>query len=280
LKPILFDLGGVEFQSYGLSKALAAIAAWFLLSRELRRRGLDSQLAYSLVLAGVVGGFAGAKLYFLAEHAGSLTAHDLGGMGFTWFGGLIGGAAAVAWVARRHEVALAVVAGMTPIPLAVAYGIGRLGCLLAGDGTYGVPSDLPWAMSFPDGTVPTTERVHPTPLYEALAAFAVAALIWRLRPRLNPTMLFGIFAVLMGVSRFLVEFIRLNDETALGLSQPQIWSLVLVAIGCVVAYRAGRFGRGPLIAQPAGAGPRAEAIAPMSGRRVARGRAESASRGR
>ncbi len=276
MKPILFELGGLELTSYGLSKALAAIAAGLLLARELRRRRLDPALAYSLTLAGLLGGFAGAKLYYLAEHAGSLSAHDLGGMGFTWFGGVIGGTAAVGWVARRHGLPLGVVAGMAPIALAVAYGIGRLGCLLAGDGTYGVASDLPWAMSFPEGTVPTTERVHPTPLYEALAAFAVAGLMWRLRTRLRPLTLFGIFLVLMGVSRFLVEFIRLNDEVALGLSQPQIWSLILVAIGCAVAYRPGGLGERPLIAQPVGSGPPLEPTASMP----ARGREDAVSRHR
>ncbi len=252
MKPILFELGGLEFTSYGLSKALAAIVAGLLLAHELRRRRLDPELAYSLILAGVVGGFAGAKLYYLGEHAGSLTAHDLGGTGFTWFGGVIGGAVAVAWIARRRGLSVAVVASMAPIPLAVAYGIGRLGCLLAGDGTYGVPSDLPWAMSFPEGTVPTTDRVHPTPLYEALAAVGVAALLRSLRMRLRPLTLFGIFAVLMGVSRFLVEFIRLNDEVALGLSQPQIWSLMLVVIGLAVACRSYGSGGSASIARPAG----------------------------
>ena len=237
MRPVLFELGGIELSSYGVSKALAAIVAGLLLARELRRRGLDPGLAYSLTLAATVAGFVGAKLYYLAEHAGTLSAHDLGGMGFTWFGGLIGGAAAVAWVARRHGLGIGVVAGMVPIPLAVAYGIGRVGCLLAGDGTYGLPSDLPWAMSFPDGTVPTTARVHPTPLYEAIVAFGVAALLWRLRALMTPLALFGIFAMLMGVSRFLVEFIRLNEEVVLGLSQPQLWSLAVVAIGVAVLYR-------------------------------------------
>lgn len=250
MRPILLDLGGLELTSYGLSKVLAAIAAGLLLARELRRRGLKPDLACPLTLAGLVAGFVGAKLYYLGEHAGSLGASDLGGMGFTWFGGVIGGTAAVAWVARRVELSLRVVAGMAPIPLAVAYGIGRLGCLLAGDGTYGVPSDLPWAMSFPEGTVPTTDRVHPTPLYETIAAFAVAGVLWRLRGRYAPLTLFGVFAVLMGVSRFLVELIRLNDEVVLGLSQPQLWSLVLVGIGVVVAYRAREPRASPLMVQP------------------------------
>lgn len=237
MKPILFELGGFTVTSYGASKALAALAAGFILARELRRHRRDPEHAWSLTLWAVVGGFAGAKLYYLAENIGNLSAHDLGGHGFTWFGGLIGGAIAVVLVSRRRGIPLSLMAGMASVPLAVAYGIGRLGCLLAGDGTYGTPTDLPWAMSFPNGTVPTLAEVHPTPLYEALAAFAVAGLLWRLRTRVRPDALFALFAVLHGASRFLVEFLRLNDELVLGLTQPQLWSLALFALGVLLAYR-------------------------------------------
>jgi len=103
VRPVLLDLGGVELGSYGVSKLLAALAAGFLLARELGRRELDSGLAYPLTLAGGVGGFVGAKLYYLAEHADSLAAHDFGGSGFTWFGGLLGGGVAVLLVARAQE---------------------------------------------------------------------------------------------------------------------------------------------------------------------------------
>lgn len=154
MRPVLLELGGLELTSYGASKALAALVAGAMLATELRRRGRDPEHAYSLVLWALFGGFAGAKLYYLAEHAGSLSLHDFGGTGFTWFGGLLGGAAATAVVARRRGIPLGLMAGMAAVPLAVAYGVGRLGCLLAGDGTYGTPSDLPWAMSFPEGTVP------------------------------------------------------------------------------------------------------------------------------
>ncbi len=237
MKPTLFEVGGLEVTSYGASKALAALVVWYLVARELKRHGRDPGLAYSLTLAGFLGGFLGAKLYYLAEQGGELSAHDLGGMGFTWFGGLVGGAVAVLLVARRQSIPGSLIAGIAAAPLAVAYGIGRLGCLLAGDGTYGISSDLPWAMSFPDGTVPTTDQVHPTPLYEAIGAFVVAAVLWRLRTRLAPTILFTVFAVLMGASRFLVEFIRLNEEVLLSLSQPQLWSLVLMGVGLLVAIR-------------------------------------------
>ena len=243
MKPVLFELGGLEINSYGLSKALAIAVGGVLLARELRRLRLDPELAWPLTIAAAVGGFLGAKLYFLAENAASLSLHDLSGTGFTWYGGLIGGAAAVLTVARRNGIGAGLISGVFAIPLAVAYGVGRLGCLLAGDGTYGTPSDLPWAMSYPDGTVPTLERVHPAALYEALAAFLIATILWRLRPHLSPLGLFGAFATLMGVERLLVEFVRLNDPVALGLTQPQLWSLGLAALGAAVTYRSARRAR-------------------------------------
>ena len=97
------------------------------------------------------------------------------------------------------------VAGAAAVPLTLAYGVGRLGCLLSGDGTYGKPTSLPWAMAFPNGVVRTDVPVHPTPLYEALAAIAIATLLWALRKRWNPPAVFGGYLVLSGISRFLVE---------------------------------------------------------------------------
>lgn len=254
MRPVLFTIGGVDITSYGVSKVLAALVAGWLLARELQRHRLDRSLAYPLTLAGVVGGFAGAKLYYLAEHAGSLTTMDLGGMGFTWFGGLIGGAGAVLLVARRHAIPAGLIAGMASIPLAVGYGVGRIGCLLAGDGTYGKPSDLPWAMSFPHGTVPTLQHVHPTPLYETLAAFAIAVLLWRLRERLAPLALFGLYAILEGAARFLVEFLRVNDPVAFGLTQPQLWSLLLIVVGVAAHRYASRPGVGEIAVRTGGSG--------------------------
>ena len=235
MKPVLIDLGGVELQSYGLSKALAAFVAAWLIQRELVRRGRSPDAGFPLAIAATAGGFLGAKLYYLFEVSGrGITLHDLGGSGFTWYGGLVGGAVAVLFIARRRGMPAGLVAGITPIPLMVAYGIGRLGCLLAGDGTYGTATDLPWGMSFPEGTVPTTERVHPAPLYEAIAAFAIAALLWRLRDRFSPVSLFGFFLVLFGLERLLVEFVRLHDELVAGLTAAQVWSLGLVALGLAV----------------------------------------------
>lgn len=232
--PTLFEIFGLPIGSYGVSKALAALAAVVLLTREFRRLRWDPDVATTLVLATTLVGFLGAKLYYLAEHLGSLAVHDFGGSGFTWYGGFLAGVATFVVIARRHRLPLAELAAVSAAPASVAYGIGRLGCLLAGDGTYGTPSDLPWAMAFPNGVVPTTVPVHPTPLYEAVAAFAIAGLLWCTRRRWRPTTVVGTYAVLTGTARFLVEIVRVNDEAVLGLTQPQLWSLALVVAGAAL----------------------------------------------
>jgi phosphatidylglycerol:prolipoprotein diacylglycerol transferase len=124
------------------------------------------------------------------------------------------------------------------VPLAVGYAIGRIGCQLSGDGDYGTSSDLPWAMSYPDGTVPTTDEVHPTPVYETLAMGVAGVVLWQLRDRFAPGVLFGLYLMIAGVERFLVEFIRRNDEVVAGLTQPQLIGLVLLGLGAaIVAVR-------------------------------------------
>ena len=135
------------------------------------------------VVGRSLAGFVGAKAYFLLEQGTAVTLHDLGGTGFTWYGGLLGGVAAGVVLARRDALPLETVAGAVAAPLSVAYGIGRLGCFVSGDGTYGTPSSLPWAIAFPHGVVATDVRVHPTPLYEAVGAFVIAALV---TPSIDP----------------------------------------------------------------------------------------------
>lgn len=237
MRPVLFELFGLPISGYGVSKALAALVAAWLLAKEFRRLGWDPDLATPMVLRATLFGFAGAKAYYLLEHAGSLTLHDLGGSGFTWYGGFLAGVGTIWLDARRRGLQVGLLAGAAALPLSVAYGIGRLGCLLAGDGTYGRPSGLPWAVAFPHGTVPTSVAVHPTPAYEALAAFAIAGVLWLLRDRVAPTVLFGVYAVLTGAARVLVEVVRVNRPVVLGLTQPQLWSLVLVVVGGVLVWQ-------------------------------------------
>jgi phosphatidylglycerol:prolipoprotein diacylglycerol transferase len=124
---------------------------------------------------------------------------------------------------------------MCATALALGYAIGRIGCQVSGDGDYGIRSHLPWAMGYPHGTLPTPPgvTVQPTPIYETVTMCLVAYLLWQLRDRVRPGVVFALYLVLSGLERFLVEFIRRNKEVLLGLTAPQVESLVLLAIGLV-----------------------------------------------
>ncbi|MCD6726821.1 MAG: prolipoprotein diacylglyceryl transferase [Solirubrobacteraceae bacterium] len=232
MRPVLFELGPLSVHGYGAMWALAALAAWWVVRHELARRAGRPDAAGALTIAALLGGMVGARLYWLAEHLGSVgLTESVSGAGFTWYGGVIGGALATLLVAWRMRVSLPALLGAAAPALAIAYAVGRIGCQLAGDGTYGVPSDLPWAMSYPDGEVPTLERVHPTPVYETLVGLLIFAVLWRLRARISAVSLFAVYLVLSGVARFLVELLRRNDAVVLGLTQPQLFAAAFVLIG-------------------------------------------------
>ena len=127
---------------------------------------------------------------------------------------------------------------LAAVPLSLGYAIGRIGCQVSGDGDYGIHSNLPWAMSYPDGTVPTTDEVHPTPVYETLAMGVAGVVLWRLRDRFAPGVLFGLYLMIAGIERFLVEFIRRNDEVLAGLTEAQLIALAMLVLGAtIVAVR-------------------------------------------
>lgn len=235
MRPVLFSVLGLDIQTYGVSKALAALLGAFLLGRAFERLGLKKDDAHALVLWATVWGFVGAKIYHLAENLPNLTWHHLGGTGFTWYGGLLAGVASALVIIRRRQLPIAAVADSAAIPLTLAYGVGRIGCWFSGDGTYGRPTTLPWGMTVSDGAVPTNVPVHPTPLYEALAAVLIAAALWALsRRRDAPLTIFGGYLILSGVARFAVEFLRINEPALLNLTQPQLWSITSVLAGTVL----------------------------------------------
>jgi phosphatidylglycerol:prolipoprotein diacylglycerol transferase len=254
VRPILFSLFGLDIQSYGVSRALAALVASFLLARALQRLSLKRDSAYSLVMWATVWGFVGAKIYYLLEQVPSFDVHHLGGMGFTWYGGFIGGVVAAAVIVHRNQLPLGMVAGAAAVPLTLAYGIGRLGCLLSGDGTYGKPASLPWALTFPHGIVPSDVPVHPTPCTRPWPAIAIATLLWALDKRSTPLVVVGAYLALSGISRFLVEYLRINEPVLLGLTQPQLWALTSLIAGVVLIARSPHLNRaGRAAAQAPGA---------------------------
>ncbi len=183
-------LGPVEIPTFGLMVAAAMVAAYYVLRADMARRGLaakDSPTAEMFIAIPCLVGIAGAKIYHVLETPRELFADPIGLLfsryGLAWFGGLIAGFAAFIWLARWYKIPLLEMFDAGSPAAALGYGIGRIGCLLSGDGDYGKPTSLPWGMSFPNGLVPTTQRVHPTPIYELIVACAIAWVLWRLGAR-------------------------------------------------------------------------------------------------
>jgi phosphatidylglycerol:prolipoprotein diacylglycerol transferase len=238
------DLGPLTLQTFGICFGLGFVAAGLVLARRLKELGRPGDWAYEMIFSGLVGGLVGARVDYLLQNWDKVSDDVLGnifsGSGLVWLGGVVGGAIGVLlWAWRRKFLGL-VLLDVAAAPLALGYAIGRIGCQLSGDGDYGEPSDLPWAMAYPEGTVPTTTEVHPTPVYETLAMGLIALFLWRLRDRFRPGLLFALWLVLSGLERFLVEFVRRNKEAALGLTLPQLISVAMIAAGALWLARAGR----------------------------------------
>src|SRR3954466_5696413 len=240
------DLGPVTLQTFGICFAAAFVVSGALVGRRLKELGKPSDWAYEIIFAALVGGLIGSRVDYVIENWDKVSDDLLGnlfsGSGLVWLGGVIGGAIGVLLWARWRGFLGLVLLDVAATPLALGYAIGRIGCQLSGDGDYGEPSDLPWAMAYPDGTVPTTDKVHPTPVYETLAMGVIALLLWRLRDRLRPGLLFALWLVLSGAERLLVEFIRRNDEVFAGLTAPQLESIGLMIIGAAWLAIAARRG--------------------------------------
>lgn len=260
--PILFEIGPIKIYSFGLMMGIAFILANLLLVKEFRRKGMPPEKAGTITLLALVAGVAGSKLFSVFENWDQFIKDPTGELfsaaGLTFYGGLILATLAILLYVRKQKLGFLRVADATSPSLILAYGIGRIGCQLAGDGDYGIPSDVPWAMTYPKGTVPTNgynsagelthlgelyhrifpDRpvpeqipVHPTPVYETLAALAIFAFLWAIRKRpMAAGMMFAIYLVLAGLERLLVEFLRLNPEYG-SFSQAQWISLGMIVLG-------------------------------------------------
>ena len=226
---------GLELKTFGLFFALNFVAWGLMAARRFRELGESPDLAYEMVFAALGGGVVGAKVYWAIDN-GEFTASGLfSGSGLTWYGGLLGGAITVIAWAKWRGVFTKRFLDIAGVGLPLGYAIGRVGCQISGDGDYGEPSDLPWAMGYPDGVVPTDPgvEVHPTPLYEAISMGLLAWALWRLRDAVRPGGLFALYLVFGGLERFLVEFVRRNEEAALGLTSAQLISVAMMIGGVI-----------------------------------------------
>ncbi len=232
-------IGPLAIPTYGLMVALGMICGAYIFQADLDRRGIKADGFTMITIAGLAGIF-GSKVYSALESPAEFLAHPVAQIfnryGFTWFGGFLGGFLAMLILGKRAKIPLREFLDACSPTASFGYAIGRMGCLLSGDGDYGIPTTLPWGMSFPNGVVPTTERVHPTPVYELLAWCAIGAFLWYLggkflhRPQ-DRGLVFCGYLVLTGIARYLVEIIRINPRVFLGLTNAQIVSILSVLAG-------------------------------------------------
>jgi phosphatidylglycerol:prolipoprotein diacylglycerol transferase len=254
--PFQLQLGPFAVTGYGLMMMVAFLMAGWAIQLELRRRGLDEEYAADIVIAAVIGGLIGAKLWYVVVNREWDALFRRGG--FVWYGGFLGGVVAVLANGWRLRVPMRYTMELTAPALAVGYALGRVGCFLVND-DYGIATSLPWGMKFPHGLPPTTVAnlsrlhvtfppgtdpalvvaVHPTQIYETIAMLLVFALLWRLRGHRHATgWLFGIYLMLAGVERFLVEFVRAKDDRVFGpLSIAQVTSLVVILAGVLITIK-------------------------------------------
>ncbi len=270
--PFLIHIGRLSLTGYGIMMMVGFLMAGWIYARELNRRALDPAIAWDTVVIAVVGGLVGSKLYF-AISVGRIGAMFSRG-GLVWYGGLAGGTAAVFLYMWLKKLPVRVLLDAVSPSLVVGYLLGRVGCFMVND-DYGLPSRLPWAVAFPNGSPPSTARilheqfhatiaagvppeqvltVHPTQLYEIALSFVVFWLLWRRREHRHAAgWLFAFYLVLSSLERIIAEIFRAKDDRIFGaLTVAQVLSAVLVIFGAVLMKR---------LASPATAGPVAPPVA-------------------
>ncbi len=255
--PLVFHIGPLEITGYGLMMMVGFLTGGWAIQRELRRRGLNEEYAADIVVAAVVGGIIGAKLWYvvLTQDPGALISRS----GLVWYGGFIGGTAAVYLNGLRKRVPTRITCDLVAPALAVGYALGRVGCFLVQD-DYGTPTSLPWGMKFPEGLPPSTAlrlnsdygipipdgvnplevlAVHPTQLYEVAAMLVAFWALWHLRTHVRAAgWLFGAYLLFAGTERFLIEFIRAKDDRFLaGFTVAQLASIIIAAAGVLLMAR-------------------------------------------
>ncbi len=239
--------------TFGLFVGIAFFSGVWLATGEARRR-LPSQSPELMTNACVIALFAGivgARLFHLLEYPREFLANPaemiFSRSGFTIYGGLIVGMLAGLAYCRRKRAPLAPMLDAVAPPLMLAYAIGRIGCQISGDGDWGIAADLAakpgwlptwlWAQTYQGniaGVQIPSPGVYPTPIYETLMSLAAFGILWALRKRAHASgWLFGVYLVLAGVERLLIEFIRVN--TAYTIFGMEITQAQLISVACVVA---------------------------------------------
>ena len=241
--PELFTIPGINYtvSTFGVMMSLGFLFGYWITCIRMQQLGLDPEPVTNILVWIMLGGVIGSKLYYAIDVSlrEGYPFFDLffARAGITWYGGLMGGALAGVLGCRFHKVPTFSFANAVAPALAAGQALGRIGCFLVGD-DYGKVTDVPWAMSFPQGAPPTFEAVHPTQLYEVAWLIPVAGFLWWRRDK-SPFLL-GEYLALNGAGRIVIEHWRVNEQVLLGLTEPQVIGvgLIVVGVGLWLYFRA------------------------------------------
>lgn len=274
--PKLFQIGPVSVYSYGLMLGISFIVASYILSKEFKRKKLNENIAVNITFIALIGGLLGSKLLYIIEEWSSFSKMPFSKIfssdvffspqGLTWYGGFILATLLIYIYVRSKKIPFLKVCDATSPSLAIGYGIARIGCHLSGDGDYGIPvsqfaSWVPWGTNYSKGVlppsaafrgtsiaekfggvVPDNTLCHPTPVYEFILGLIIFYILWRYRKIfMIDGHLFFLYLILSGLSRLMIEFIRINPRILFGLSEAQLISIVCIIIGFYFFYKPPRF---------------------------------------
>lgn len=254
IDPVLIHVGHLALGWYGIAIMLAITVAFLVVSREARRRGLDSEAVLSVAGWAVAGGMVGARLLFVLDHWSIYAADPLrsfafqeGGLAIQ--GALLGGFAAAVLAARRAHLPVLSLADAAAPAVVLGQAIGRLGCLVTGD-ALGAPTSLPWGVRYVNPGAMASQlgvALQPVFAYEALWDVAVFALIWTLRTRIQqPGRIFALYLGLYAAGKFGLTFFRQERVWAWGLQEAQFVAAALL-LGALAFWI---FGSSRVIEQP------------------------------
>ena len=278
--PVLISIGNISISSFGFMIVVAFLTTNYILKKDFIRYGYDPQFADDIVFRAAVGGIVGSKIYYLIENTGNGAYDNIYGLvnifygiisldtylislgiqnfgaGLVFLGGLIGGLIMVSLFIRKKSLDWLKMADIIAPLIALGHSIGRVGCLLVGD-DYGIPTNLPWGMAFPNGAPPSSAyyiekmghpipegvslnqilAVHPTQIYEMFLYFIIFLFLRKMLEKHHfDGEVFINYLFLGGLSRFLVEFIRLNPKYYLDLSGAQYISIIMMLISILWHY--------------------------------------------
>ena len=255
--PTAFQLGPLELTGFGLAVLMAFVVSQMVCQRELWRRGHDREANAmpDVTLAALLGTLIGAKTYYviLTGDPGAFLSRG----GFVFWGGFIGSVLLCFLTIRYKKLIFARFADVAGIAIAAGYAVGRTGCWAVGD-DYGKPWSGAFAVRFPEGAPPSTASVmtnqfgatfptgtapdqviavHPTQLYETVMGFVMFLVLWRFRAHTHREgWLFGMYCILAGIERFIVEFFRAKDDRLIGgwMSTAQLIAIIVSLVGVAV----------------------------------------------